>query len=203
MSTELATTEKTTIAATKSGLQLTTFEDMWRFASAAVASGLVKMSESQALVALEYGAEIGLAPMQALTNIAVINGKPCLWGDSLKALVEASPHCEYIKETFNDEGDIATCEAKRKGRPEPHVVHFSMLDAEQAGLTGKGPWKQYSRRMLQMRARSWCLRDQFADLLCGLQVAEEVRDYQEDEIQDGETIEASSDTADNILRESE
>ena len=40
------------------------------------------------LVAVQWGFEIGLAPMQALQNIAVINGRPSLWGDSLLALVK-------------------------------------------------------------------------------------------------------------------
>ena len=35
---------------------------------------------------------------------------------------------------------------------------------------------QYRDRMLQMRARSFCLRDQFADVLKGMPVAEEVMD---------------------------
>lgn len=52
-----------------------------------------------------------------------------------------------------------------------------MSDAKLAGLLSKsGTWKTYPQRMLQMRARSWCLRDQFADLLCGLGVYEEQQD---------------------------
>ncbi len=50
------------------------------------------------LVAMQWGAEIGLAPMQALQNIAVINGKPSVYGDAAMALVQASPHCEDIYE---------------------------------------------------------------------------------------------------------
>src|SRR5262249_49394 len=35
----------------------------------------------------------------------------------------------------------------------------------------------YPRRMLMMRARSWALRDGFADVLRGLSIREEVEDY--------------------------
>ena len=57
---------------------------------------------------------------------------------------------------------------------------FSQNDAEIAGLWSKaGPWKQYPKRMLQMRARAFCLRDLFPDVLKGLAVAEEVVDYVE------------------------
>ena len=60
------------------------------------------------------------------------------------------------------------------------VREFSMQDAKQAGLTGKqGPWSQYPRRMLQMRARAFALRDVFADVLRGVHVAEEAQDISE------------------------
>ena len=53
-----------------------------------------------------------------------------------------------------------------------------MADAKRAGLAGKsGPWTQYPRRMLQMRARGFALRDAFPDLLRGLVTAEEAMDY--------------------------
>ena len=39
------------------------------------------------LVAIQWGYEIGLAPMQALQNIAVINGRPSLWGDSMRHIL--------------------------------------------------------------------------------------------------------------------
>lgn len=127
------------------------------------------------LVAIQWGMEIGLAPLQAMQNIAVINGRPSLWGDALLALCKASPLCEYITETVD--GETAICVAKRRGDPQPVVREFSMEDAKKAGLAGKqGPWMQYPKRMLQMRARGFCLRDAFPDVLKGMAVAEEERD---------------------------
>ena len=38
------------------------------------------------------------------------------------------------------------------------------------------PWYKYPKRMLQMRARSWALRDTFADILAGFSTVEEARD---------------------------
>jgi len=128
------------------------------------------------LVAIQWGMELGLAPMQALQSIAVINGRPSLWGDAVIALCKSHPVCEWIRESFDAEG-AAVCVAKRKGDPEPVERRFSLDDARKAQLTGKqGPWTQYPRRMLQMRARSWCLRDTFPDLLRGMAVAEEQQD---------------------------
>lgn len=132
------------------------------------------------LVCVQWGYEMGLAPMQALQNIAVINGKPSVYGDTALALVQASPVCEDVQEFFEDEGTpnpVAVCVAKRKNRS-PVTVRFSIEDAKRAGLWGKqGPWQAYPKRMMQMRARGFALRDAFPDVLKGLITAEEAQDY--------------------------
>lgn len=130
------------------------------------------------LVAMQMGAEVGLAPMQAMQNIAVINGRPALWGDAILAVCQNSPAYEWHQELFDEGTMTATCIMKRRGNPEPTVVHFSQKDAEKAKLWGKeGPWNSYPKRMLKLRARAFCARDTFADALRGMQVAEEVADY--------------------------
>lgn len=132
------------------------------------------------MVCVQWGYEIGLAPMQALQNIAVINGKPSVYGDAAMALVQASPVCEDIQEFFEGEGTpnpVAVCVAQRKGR-KPVTAKFSVEDAKRAGLWGKqGPWSAYPKRMMQMRARGFALRDAFPDVLKGLITAEEAQDY--------------------------
>lgn len=126
------------------------------------------------LIAMQWGSELGLKPLQALQNIASINGRPALWGDAVIALVRASPLCEFVIET--DDGQTATCRVKRRGEPEQSRT-FGMDDARTAGLLGKqGPWTQYPKRMRQMRARAFALRDVFPDVLRGLPIAEEVMD---------------------------
>lgn len=126
------------------------------------------------LIAVQMGAELGLKPMAALQNISVINGYPCLWGDSMLAIVKTHPDFEYIKEY--EENSVAICKLKRRNEPE-HTSTFSQEDAKTAGLANKsGPWSQYPKRMRQMRARSWAIRNVFPDALKGLSVAEEVMD---------------------------
>lgn len=133
------------------------------------------------LVAIQWGMELGLKPMQAMQNIAVINGRPSLWGDAVIALVRNSSLCEYVYETI--EGGVATCRVKRKGEKEEQVRTFTETEASAAGLLGKqGPWKQYPKRMLQMRARAFALRDVFPDVLKGMPIAEEVMDYAEKDV---------------------
>lgn len=135
------------------------------------------------LVAIQWGCEVGLAPLQSLQNIAVINGKPSIYGDAAMALVLASPVCEGIEESIENEGTpnpVAVCIARRRGRA-PVESRFSVEDAKRAGLWGKqGPWTAYPKRMLAMRARGFAIRDCFADVLKGLITAEEAQDYPED-----------------------
>jgi hypothetical protein len=128
------------------------------------------------LVAVQMGAEVGMAPVQSLQNIAVINGRPSIWGDAVLALVKNHSKFEYIDETFDQASMTATCRIKRKNEPE-QVRTFSQADAQTAKLWGKqGPWQTNPKRMLQMRARGFACRDVFPDALKGLSVAEEVQD---------------------------
>lgn len=155
-----------------------TFEQALTFSNYLADSDMVpkdfKGKPGNCLVAIQWGMEIGLKPLQAMQNIAVINGRPSLWGDAVIALVRSSPLCEYIIE--EDDGRTATCKVKRRGEPE-QSRSFSMDDAKAAGLLGKqGPWTQYPKRMRQMRARAFAVRDVFPDVLKGLPVAEEVMD---------------------------
>lgn len=129
------------------------------------------------LVAMMMGSELGLNPIQALQNIAVINGKPAIYGDALLALVQSHPAFGGHEESFDDSSMTATCTVWRKGDAKPHTVTFSKGDAERAKLWGKaGPWQTYPKRMLMWRARGYALRDKFADALGGLITVEEARD---------------------------
>lgn len=130
------------------------------------------------IVAINWGMEIGLAPLQALQNIAVINGRPTIWGDAALGIVQA--HHEYIRheEGVKGEGDkmVGWHTITRKGH-QPHTVEFSVADATKAGLWKKaGPWTQYPQRMLKLRARGWAIRDKFSDALKGIITREEAQD---------------------------
>jgi hypothetical protein len=178
------TTELSTNSTPARGLALASFDDAFRFAKMVSASEFApkdfRGKPESCMLAIQAGSEVGLSPMQSLQSIAVINGRPTIWGDAAMALVQSSPVCEYIKEYTEGEGDalVAVCEAKRKGYPAPTTVRFSVADAKKAGLWGKsGPWQQYPSRMLTLRARGFALRNAFADALRGLITAEEAQDY--------------------------
>lgn len=140
----------------------------------------------QMMVAAWHGQRIGLDTLAAIQSVAVINGRPTLWGDGLLATCQRSRVFDHerFKEWFEGEGDsmIAYCECARVGCP---VVRdeFSVADARRAGLWGKsGPWSAYPKRMLKLRARSFALRDTFADVLMGFCAAEEMIDVEAEEV---------------------
>jgi hypothetical protein len=167
-----------------SGLALESFDDAYRFAKMVAASDFApkdfKGKPESCLLAIQHGSEVGLSPMQSLQSIACINGRPSVWGDAALALVMGSPVCEHVSEGIDGEGEqmAAICVAKRRGYEKATVVRFSVADAKKAGLWGKsGPWTQYPKRMLQLRARGFALRDAFPDVLKGLVTAEEAQDY--------------------------
>ena len=179
MSMELSTT--TTPAR---GLALASFDDAFRFSKMVAASDFApkdfRGKPESCLLAIQHGSEIGLSPMQSLQNIACINGRPAIWGDAALALCLASPVCDGIHEMMEGDGDsmTAVCQTSRKGKDANVVGRFSVADAKRAGLWGKsGPWTQYPKRMLQLRARGFALRDAFPDVLRGLVTAEEAQDY--------------------------
>lgn len=158
------------------------FEGAYRIANVVTAAGMAPKTLNtveKAMVAILHGLEVGLTPMNALQSIAVINGRPTIWGDGAIGLIRASGKLEYMKEYYENEDTQqmkAICIVKRKGEAEPVKSDFSMNDARVAGLLGKeGPWQTYPKRMLKMRAR-WPLRDVFADVLKGLSLREEVED---------------------------
>jgi hypothetical protein len=156
-------------------------EEALTLARAVVASGMAPHgleTPEACLIAILHGLEVGLTPLSALQRIAVIDGRPTIWGDGAMALVRASGLCRAVREWI--EGDApqdwtAFCEVLRRGESDPVTCRFGVEDARRAGLWGKpGPWSLYPRRMLQMRARAFALRDVFADVLGGLYLREEI-----------------------------
>lgn len=159
---------------------LKSYDEQMRFCEIVSKSSLCPKtyqgSPYDVFIACQMGSDLGLKPLQALQNIAVINGRPCLWGDGALAVVMSHPHFLDSNEHF--EGDIAVCVISRKNKS-PIERRFSIDDAKKAGLWSKqGPWSSYPTRMLQMRARGFAMRDCFPDALRGIGIVEEVQDYE-------------------------
>lgn len=162
------------------------FDEAFRFANLMAESDLLPKEfhgkPANVLVAVQLGMELGVSPMQALQNMYVINGKPAIYGDLLPAIVFQSG----LLESIHEEGDEkeAKCTVKRRGH-DPITRTFSMEDAKRAkamehgqmiSLADKQTYKSYPKRMLQMRARAWAIRDMFPDVLKGVAIREEIED---------------------------
>lgn len=192
------------------GIAPRTLDEAWRLASAIAKSALIpkafKQHPEDVLVAIQLGIEVGLAPMQSLQSIAVINGRPTLYGDGFLALIMASPlyidHDEYwlvggqrldiVTTADLEAGETAgVCTFWRRGKANPVTRSFSIADARKARTTTydeagnkrtvplidkPGPWVEYRSRMLVMRARAFAGRDCFPDVLRGLKEYGEVVD---------------------------
>lgn len=167
----------------------TQFDQQWRVANWMFNEGIYPKSFAPASVgkimaAIAAGQAVGFDPFQSLKAIALINGSPSLWGDALPALVLAQGKMSKLQEeTFTGLGEdglptddtVAVCTVYRVGM-QPLTRTFSVAEAKVAGLYSKAIWKNYPKRMLQMRARGFAFRDAFADVLGGLSVAEEMQD---------------------------
>ena len=133
-----------------------------------------------AVVAMIHGNRLGLDPLAAVQGIAVVNGRPTLWGDQLAAAVKGSSvyggeRVEYIG--AGEDAGVRFTTWRKGHEDEPTVETFSVRDAKRAGLWGKpGPWTQYPRRMLFNRARAFAYRTAFPDALMGMRFREEEED---------------------------
>lgn len=164
-----------------------TFEDQFRLAKAYFGSGLMPKalnSVEKVLVAVQLCRELGLPPMASLGKICVINGTPSIFGDLPLALVMKSGLLIDIKEyLIGEDGQEvssteesftgAVCIVVRKGKSAV-LRQFTIADAKKAKIWEKSssPWLTYPKRMLQMRARTWALKDAFPDVLLGITIGE-------------------------------
>ena len=77
------------------------FESAFRIANAVFKSGMAPKGVStaeQAMVTILHGMEVGMTPMMALQSIAMINGRPSIYGDGALGLVQGSGLLEWSKE---------------------------------------------------------------------------------------------------------
>lgn len=174
------------------GVELRSMDDLARFAEMVHASGLAPkgFANPQAVaVAVQLGLELGLSAMAAVQNIAVINGRPGIYGDAALALVRDSGLCQEFREWYEvgdrevsalpakiTEDCAAVCYSHRRGDAEGKMSRFSWADAVRAKLSVKDLYQQYPQRMLKFRARGFCLRDLYPDVLKGIRTLEELSD---------------------------
>lgn len=143
------------------------------FSKSAFCPAAYRGKPADVYLAMAYGSQIGLNPLLAVQNIAIVNGKPSVYGDALTAIAQGHHETESYEDGYREDG-TAFCKITRKGRT--ICREFSVEMAKRAGLWGKNTWAQYPERMLLWRARGWAIRDAYADVLMGLWSVEEAKD---------------------------
>lgn len=132
------------------------------------ASGLVPSAlrgkPADILLILLTAREVGVGPVQALSGIHVIEGKPTMSAELMRALVMRSGHTLTIDVTDKR----AVAHGKRRDTGAEATYEFTIDDATLAGLTRKTVWVQHPKAMLSARATSALCRQLFPDVIAGV-----------------------------------
>ncbi len=119
----------------------------------------------QVIFIIMKGREIGMGPMQALSQIDIIQGVTCLKAEGM--LSQVFKHCPQTKlEYIQNDDHACVIEVTRPGSS-PNRFSFTMEDAQKANLSGKDNWKKFPRAMLRSRCVSEMCRALFPDAIQG------------------------------------
>ena len=129
------------------------------------------------LAVMMAGAELGIGPMQSLQGIDLIQGRPALSAELMRALVVQEGHTFRLDQT--DEAATVTCRRREWADDIPNAVFsWTIEDAKRAQLAGKDNYKKFPRAMLAARASSEAARAVFPDVIVGLSYTpEEVAEF--------------------------
>lgn len=182
---------------TRGYIMPTTVEEAARMAQAVMLGGFAPDSygrdPNKIMLGIMAAMEAGLQPLYGLRQIAIINGRPTIWGDAAMALVQSKNLIDEYTEaqvgTTPTDNDLSKWPddygwkvvIKRKGQKGSYEGIFTVGMAKRARLwlnAKKVPWMEHPDRMLKIRARAFPLRDGFADALAGLAIREEVEDFE-------------------------
>jgi hypothetical protein len=132
------------------------FHDMMALATTLLQTGFLPeaiKTPGQALAIILTGQELGLGPMQSLRSIHIIKGKPELAADLQLALFhrkDAEGKCGLSRWERLDETEAILWLKHPNGTE--HTEHFTLKDAERAGLSGGENYKKWPKAMLRSRA---------------------------------------------------
>lgn len=128
-----------------------------------VASGVFPSmkSVSEAIVAIELGKSLGLAPAQAMTGISIVEGRPFIGANVLARAVKLSEKYDYrVVEHTTETCRIDFYETVDGERVVIGTSEYTIAEATEAGaqFTSRNghalPWKKFPRNMLFARALS-------------------------------------------------
>jgi hypothetical protein len=133
------------------------------------------------MAAMLKGHEVGMAPMQSLSHIHVIKGKPTISAEGQRALVLAAGHSIRVKKLSPEQ---CTLVGTRAGESDGTEVTYTLAEAKSAGIARGNNWQNHPTDMLLARASTRLCRAVFPDVTGGLASAEEVYDLEESDVGD-------------------
>jgi len=149
---------------------------LYKMCSAFASIGLCgHKSPESALSAVLFGLGLGMPPMQGMTSIQVIHGRPCLRGPAALAHITSLGHVLRVVtvERGEDPAKVAVVETERDGRKKEFRGSREAVD--RAGLPEKNTvWKSYPERCLKWHVVSEATQEVFGDLLAGAYLVEEM-----------------------------
>lgn len=150
-----------------------TLPDQIKFAEALAQAKLLpaayRNQPANVLLAMQYGDALGIPPIQAINDIHIIEGKPTASANLLASLVRRAGHKLRIREEGEGNSLKVTATLIRADDPEfPFEATWTLAKAKDAGLLGKGVWKQYPGQMLRSRAITEVCRQGAGDALFGV-----------------------------------
>ena len=142
-----------------------------------VASGMFPdlKSQAQAVVKILAGRELGLSPLQSMTDIYMVNGKVALQAKLIASLIKKSGKYDYHIDKLDEQECIVSFYQVNEAKEKMGDSSFSIKDAARAGIVNKEVWKNYPRNMLFARAISNGARLYCADIITAY-TPEEVED---------------------------
>lgn len=163
--------------------QQITLQDQMAFAKAVCQSDIIptvyRGKPANILVAVGYGAPLGLTPMQSLQDISVINGKPTASASFIASHVRMAGHKLRVKK--DEKALSVTATIVRSDDPDyPISVTRDKAWAQQMGLLNKDNYRKQPLTMLTWRAITAVAREACPEILYGVQ-------YSHDELHDLDT----------------
>lgn len=154
-------------------VELPSLTDRMRYAEALSAARLVpgpyRGRPADVLLAVELGYALRIAPVTALSSVHVIDGKPSMSAELMRALVLRDGHVLHVVESTAER-----CVIDAARREQPDVVSRFVYDVDDARRAGLLPardgssWDRHPRAMLLARCSSYACRALFPDVLAGV-----------------------------------
>lgn len=114
------------------------------------------------------GRELGLPAMASLRAFHVVEGKPTMSADIIRALVLSSGRAEYFLPVTRTATE-ASWRTKRKDSPEPFLLSYTIEEATAAGLVkAASGWAKFPADMLAKTASTKLCRLIYSDVCFGL-----------------------------------